>query len=290
MCLGFSAFGRKRTPHSIHAIILLPQNLVLCLAILRSWSFSFRLNRLLVSCYESIRHFLARKSIGFPPETLRVISAVDEHRQHWKPKQVRVLLLAESHVYTEDAVALNYDDFPELKSLPKKYVRLVYCLGYGENSLVDGKLTHNRGTPQFWKILSSCADAPTKKVLKTSEPDDKLRIRNKFEVLKKLRQSGVWLQDASIVALYRKGAKPTTKVRENIISECWTHYVLPQIKSEKPRPRVVVIGEHVYQILSRQTDNDVITGCIRQPQGCRRKGQFDAELKKLHAMLLGDCL
>jgi hypothetical protein len=223
--------------------------------------------------------------MGFPPEPAWVVSAVDEHRQHWRPRQVQVLLLAESHVYTDDAVTLNYDDFPELKSLPNKYVRLVYCLGYGEKSLVDGKLTHNRGTPQFWKILSTCADAPKKKVLKTGEPEDTLRIRNKVEVLKKLRRSGVWLQDASIVALYRKGVKPTTGLREKIISECWTRYILPQIRSEKPQPRVIVIGEHVYRILSRQTQSEVITGWIRQPQGCRRKGQFDAQLKKLHAML-----
>jgi len=235
-------------------------------------------------CYERIRPLLTCKNLGFPPEPAWAVSAVDDHRRHWRPKQVKVLLLAESHVYTEDDFALNYRNFPELKSLPRKYVRLVYCLGYGERSLVEGKPSHNRGTPQFWKILSTCAGVSKNKVLKRSEPDDSLRIRNKSEVLNQLQQSGIWLQDASIVALYRNGLKPPKRVREAIISECWAHYIFPQIREEDPHD-VIVIGEHVYQILKRQPHGEVITDWIRQPQGCRRKGLFDAELKKIRNVL-----
>jgi hypothetical protein len=101
--------------------------------------------------------------MGFPPEPFSVVSAVDEHRRHWKPRQVKTLL-AESHVYTESGLMLNYDEFPALKNLPKNYVRLVYCLGYGEGKLVEGTISGNRGTPQFWKILSKCAGIPNDKV------------------------------------------------------------------------------------------------------------------------------
>jgi hypothetical protein len=39
---------------------------------------------------------------------------------------------------------------------PTRYVRFVYCLGYGENDLLDIDLENNTGTPQYWKIFSSC--------------------------------------------------------------------------------------------------------------------------------------
>lgn len=247
-------------------------------------SFRFRLNESLALCYERIKNLLTAEGMGFPPEPFSVVSAVDEHRRHWKPRQVRTLLLAESHVYTESGLMLNYDEFPALKSLPKTYVRLVYCLGYGEGKLVEGSISHNRGTPQFWKILSKCPGIPNDKVLKKSEPNDTSRIQNKIKVLGKLEESAVWLQDASIVALYRKGVKPPIELTERIISECWRHYILPQIRMEKPR-RVIVIGEHVHQILTRQPHNDVKMDWIKQPQGCRVPGEFNEELARLGTLL-----
>lgn len=158
--------------------------------------------------------------------------------------------------------------------LPNKYVRLVYCLGYGETSLVEGDAGHNRGTPQFWKILSVAADMQRDRVLKRGEKNNLKRINNKNEVLKKLKRSGIWLQDASIVALYHKGAKPDQNVRETIISKCWKNYILPQIQAER-QPRVIVVGDGIYQTLMRQQHHEVITGRIRQPQGCRKEGQFE---------------
>jgi hypothetical protein len=40
--------------------------------------------------------------------------------------------------------------------LPRGFVRLVYCLAYGENELLDEAIESNKGTPQFWKIFFSC--------------------------------------------------------------------------------------------------------------------------------------
>ena len=59
----------------------------------------------------------------------------EEHRSYWRPKNVRVLLLAESHAYTareelERRLTISDDEF---ELVPQGFVRLVYCLGYGEN-------------------------------------------------------------------------------------------------------------------------------------------------------------
>ncbi|MDQ6666242.1 MAG: hypothetical protein M3Z23_17830, partial [Acidobacteriota bacterium] len=41
--------------------------------------------------------------------------------------------------------------------IPRGFVRLVYCLGYGESHLLDEPIeARNSGTPQFWKIFYSC--------------------------------------------------------------------------------------------------------------------------------------
>ena len=227
---------------------------------------------------------MTTRNLGFHPEPIGAIRAVDEHRQYWKPRRVRVLLLAESHVYTDEDVSLNYANQGTRAVPPAPFVRLVYCLAYGEKSLLRATVENNRGTWQFWKILRECTDKPNARILKKEEPNDRLRIQYKIEVLTTLRSSGVWLQDASIVALYRKGTKPSKRVREQIVSQCWGDYILPTINHDRPQT-VVAIGEHVFQILKRQSSGDVISDYIKQPQGCRKKGEFDSELKKLRSIV-----
>jgi len=43
---------------------------------------------------------------------------------------------------------------PEARFAPTDFVRLVYCLGYGENELLDGGLVPgNGGTWQYWDLF-----------------------------------------------------------------------------------------------------------------------------------------
>ena len=43
---------------------------------------------------------------GRTPEPASVLEAVDAHREYWRPSEVRVLLLAESHVMTTAVEAM----------------------------------------------------------------------------------------------------------------------------------------------------------------------------------------
>ena len=149
-------------------------------------------------------------------ESFEVVKSVDEHRNFWKPNKVKVLLLAESHVFTRDSEhnnTMRYHEFPELRGCPAEYVKLVYCLGYGEKDLVN--VPNNRGTPQFWKIFVSCLnqniDSEGKKILLSQTTEFLQRIRNKISVLEQLKEKGIWLVDASIVALYNDTRKTRSR-------------------------------------------------------------------------------
>ena len=77
---------------------------------------------------------------GFVAEHPAVALAVERHRWAWKPENVRILLVAESHVYTSEeelALRVQRELLPvEARHAPTEYVRLIYCLGYGETSLL----------------------------------------------------------------------------------------------------------------------------------------------------------
>jgi hypothetical protein len=95
-------------------------------------------------------------------EPFRSCLAAEFHRQFWKPHQLRLVLLAESHVYTDQidlARKMRTSALPQdLQDSSSQFVRLIYCLGYGENSLLQGTLAQrNDGTPQYWDIFGQCA-------------------------------------------------------------------------------------------------------------------------------------
>jgi hypothetical protein len=55
---------------------------------------------------------------------------------------------------------------------PTPFVRLVYCLGYGERDLVQGRVQPNFGTPQFWKLLAAGVDPGlSAQVVERTQPD-----------------------------------------------------------------------------------------------------------------------
>lgn len=110
-------------------------------------------------------------------------------------------------------------------------------------------------------------------VLKRYTREEEVRLNNKLKLLKKLRQSGIWLQDASIVALYNRGVKPRESVRSDIIARCWNHHIRKIIRSEKP-DQVIVIGQSVYRTLENLPEGQLLTNWIKQPQGCRNKGEW----------------
>ncbi len=221
-------------------------------------------------------------------DSLNVVKQVEEYRQFWKPSQVRVILLAESHVYTTDEEFVSecsrfaLSNF--IQSYPTHYVRFVYCLGYGEPQILNRELDSNRGrTSQFWKIFSSCvakndADLGFQKIL-TGKTQIHQRLRNKVAILQEMRKRGIWLIDASIVGIY--GAVKDAKVKDSIITTCWDSYIKKEIGESKPK-HTIVIGKGVEKILKRRLELlKVYSGtnytALPQPQGNRGTSEEQLE-------------
>jgi hypothetical protein len=189
--------------------------------------------------------------LGEDTEALESVQLVEKYRCFLKPEKVRVVLLAESHVFTSsDDRKIVIPPIPELPGYPTKYARFVYCLGYGERSLTNSPLHPKKdGTPQFWKILYSCRNpvsttadfAPI--LSKTAHCQ---RLQNKITLLKGLKANGIWLVDASIVALYKNGKK--TKGMFRALQESWQSYTRDVVISSSPE-HVICIGKGVAGIV-----------------------------------------
>ena len=108
----------------------------------------------LKQCYDII--LKENPSLKF--DSFSVVKTVHDFREFWKPKQVKVILLAESHVYTKDdewEILFKPNLFlPE--NYPRHFVRFVYCIAYGENHLLSKFIDNNPGTFQYWEIFYSC--------------------------------------------------------------------------------------------------------------------------------------
>ena len=225
------------------------------------------------------------KESDFELESDEIIQNVHSLRNYWKPKKIKIMLLAESHVWTGEAeyrkkissVAIN----KKLKKYPLNYSRFIYCLGYGENKILEKEIQRNNGTPQFWKIFYSLfKNISTEKenvnVLKTASRNIESRLENKINLLEKMKKNGIWLQDASPVALYKNGKKPPIKIYKAILESSWNKYLLPQIKSEKP-DLILIIGKGVHDALETFIKNEGLekkVDWVHQPQGARTKKQI----------------
>lgn len=228
-------------------------------------------------------------------DSLEVVKQVEEYRQFWKPEKTNVVLLAESHVYTNEkdyeakckSSILDRIMLPENPNYPVNFVRFVYCLGYGENELLTKRPDRrNKGTPDYWKIFSSCVaeneeDLGFSRVLKKGTRSLFQRLRNKVNILRKMKERGVWLLDASIVGLYGSGIKEDPDACNQIIEICWNNYLREMIKDVQPR-HILVIGKGVGKSLRfRLQKLGISLTVVRQPQGDRRNSQEQLEKYKV---------
>ena len=170
---------------------------------------------------------LAIEAAGLVAEQPEVAGAVERHRWAWKPPAIRVLLVAESHVYTsaEDlAIRINATLLPDAaRHAPLEYVRLVYCLGYGETWLLNAQPRSNAGTWQFWNIFGRVAKTgrqPTR-----GGSSDASRLAWKVATLNRLREQGVWLLDSSLHGIYAPGATRVPAHLTTVLHRIWwEHY------------------------------------------------------------------
>ena len=159
-------------------------------------------------------------------EDLSSVRLAKEYYDHWKPDEVRAIVLAESHVFTapEEQAAKRLSDaaFERLRrdhgyDGPRGYVRLVNCLGYGEQALCADGRAADRGSTQFWQLLAACSRelAPAtpatpvvgpggqlSDVLKLGSPRLEDRLAAKFRVMRDLKARGIWLLDTCVVGWY----------------------------------------------------------------------------------------
>lgn len=189
-----------------------------------------------------------------PAETEEYLERIESWRLAWRPKRVRVLLVAESHVREQNGdlavnVHLPIDLIPE-KSLPSGFCRLVYCLGYGERKICYPKdRIKNSGTRQFWDLFGSIAASLNNLIYpempRLSESSLFTRLKWKIDVLHTLKNAGIWLEDASVIGIYDSGKRLVDgKSYKMLIRESFTNYVWPKIEKDNPE-QIWIIGRGV---------------------------------------------
>lgn len=199
-------------------------------------------------CYNKLQTIL-----GYSIEPYESVELVERYRRFWKPDKVRIILLAESHVFTTASDrSIPVPEIAQLPGYPTDYAKFVYCMAYGEKQLTGSSKHPKRdGTPQFWKIFHSCLHPVTDNhdfspIL--SDTPYEQRLKNKIELLLGMKQQGIWLVDASIVALYRDGKKPEHKLMSSAIRKSWDCYTSGIIQDAQPQ-HVICIGKGVSSII-----------------------------------------
>jgi hypothetical protein len=221
----------------------------------------------LKQAYDKIIEFIKNQNVKV--DSFQVVNEVDKYRNYWKPERVNVILLAESHVFTSDddfKIKINYSNFKELiPNYPDGFVRFVYCIGYSESDIFSNHPNSsfiNPGTWQYWEIFSACASSDLNTVLKKEMPRHVERIKNKINLLKKLREMGIWLVDSSIAGI---NGLPN-KLKREIIMLSWNNYVKNIVLDENPKA-IIFIGKPVKDVLKDEIDSKSIKSFFQpQPQ------------------------
>jgi hypothetical protein len=217
-------------------------------------------------CYSDLANLMGAEAEAFP-----IVQEVERHRGYWRPSKTRLVLLAESHVHTDEPEHCHrvkpLDRMP--KDLPLNFVKFVYCLGYGESALLNEPINRNGGTPQFWKIFYSCINKVTSNddfapILKRKTQLVE-RACTKMSLLAAMKAQGIWLVDASIMAVY-----PKTHVNlRQFLQTSWNCYVRSVVQDANPEG-ILCIGFGVARALKTELDKlrserGIKWGVVKQP-------------------------
>jgi hypothetical protein len=203
-------------------------------------------------------------------ECFEAAVVVERLRSIWRPDPARIALLAESHVWTSRDEALSRVQQPD--GVVTGFARFIYCLGVGEPTLVTPSVAPNAGASQYWKLLHDTVRGPSQPhagLMKSGEQDADRRIVNKLELLRTVRNAGIWLVDASISALYHAGARLAAgDTYDGLLRDCWNSYVGDIVCASAPS-LVIVIGRQVNgaigAALQRDLGKSVEVRVIHQP-------------------------
>jgi hypothetical protein len=165
----------------------------------------------------------------------------------------------------------------------------VYCLGYGERDLCAApKPTAVGRTTQFWDLFGQIAlghGAHNKQPRNAMSTLD-TRIRWKVEVLQRLQERGIWLEDASPIGIYKPGGgrilPSGSRLYRALLRDAFDQYIWPGVANDEPE-QVWVIGAGVATAL---TGLPGITPerWISQPQAARSAEQRQRFEQDLAAM------
>ena len=240
---------------------------------------------MLAKCYEELS-----KIVPSHKESLEAAQCVEQHRLVWRPPSVHTVLLAESHVLTDDSelqMMRGCSQATTHRRLHQTFARFVYCLGYGEHEFAGPALPSASGTSQFWKIFASCVRTPGPEAFaplqKGTNPSFAARIQAKLSVLEAMHKLGVWLVDASPVALSTGSERVHPKNDPKVLKCSWQHYSKKLVEDAKPHS-IVVVGKGVERALRAElsTLQGVEIHAVAQPQGCRKQGAFEEVLATVH--------
>lgn len=240
---------------------------------------------------QAYERIVACASPGTSIESLHSVEAVIAQRAYWRPEKVRVVLLAESHLHTpEEELEANIDlsrfGHP---AAPAAYTRFVYCLGYGEDGIVRGAISKNRGTPQFWKLFHACVHGPdgpppVTALQKGGTPELSTRVGNKLRVLEAMRRRGIWLVDASLVGVYIPGGEklPFDEIRKSILAS-WHGYWRGELTAADPA-HILCIGIGVNRALQSELDSCFggRHSAIEQPNAMIASARHEENLRHCH--------
>ncbi|MBW3622715.1 MAG: hypothetical protein KY468_04820 [Armatimonadetes bacterium] len=206
-------------------------------------------------------------------ESLQVSKTVEKHRWAWKPPTTRFVLIAESHVFTTPKdVSYRVDPTflpQDAQHSPHEFVRLIYCLGYGESEILTPPgLKDNPGTRHFWELFAELAGKLPSKQKKSQHPLSE-RLNWKVETLKALQERGVWLLDASLHGIY--GLKKAPGTEENRLPpklasqlhEIWWGEYGGYIVDELEPEGIWLVGKDIVKAFQKLEVN--VTGWIYQP-------------------------
>jgi hypothetical protein len=235
----------------------------------------------------AVEALAARLPLAEPPAAAL---AAEAWREAFRPPRLRLLLLAESHMATSAAeLACPLLPPPDLgwatPAGPDRpgFVRHIYCPAYGEPALVPTLPAGNAGTPQYWRLFAALdgTAAPTR----AAWPDPAARLAAKTALLRRLRARGIWLTDASLVAVAGPGgAREAARGHAAAIRASWERYHAARLPALAPA-HVVVIGRAVATVLRGALDA-AFPGrwqAVPQPMGARRPGEAAALLACLAA-------
>ena len=200
-------------------------------------------------CYNRIRQSIGHNIV----ESFESVELVEKYRQYWKPDNVRIVLLAESHLLTsENDRRVTVPAIANLQNYPTEYAKFVYCLAYGERELTGNPLhPTGDGTPQYWKVFYSCINHVREidnfSPINGNTPFAE-RLNNKIAVLQAMKARGIWLVDSSIIALYDNGRIYNNGTDKRIIKTSWECYRRNQIEQAQPA-HIIIIGKGVADVL-----------------------------------------